>query len=122
LTTAQVALALLALAACRTRVAATDLPARLVNPTARSHEELVRVVSRALRRATVTIADDALTRASTLVIERAPARDPLGRPLNGRERGRPEHFRLVRNGSSCVLVHEATGRRFTLKEATCLPE
>jgi hypothetical protein len=41
--------------------------------------------------------------------------------LNGREIGRPEHFRLVKNGTRCVLVHERTGKRWTLKAATCSP-
>lgn len=94
----------------------------IANPTAESHAELVRVVSRALNDAPLTIADDALTRDSTLIIERVPPRDAAGVPLSGRERGRPEHFRLlVKNGSRCELVHERSGRRWTLESATCSP-
>lgn len=115
-------LAALALAACHARVAASDVPARLTHPTARSHAELLSVVNGALHRETVTIADDALTRESALVIERAPARDALGRPLSGRELGRPERFRLVKHGAACILVHESTGRRYRLAQATCSPE
>ena len=118
---AVVAGTLLALAACHPRPAAQDVPAVISNPTAESHEELVRVVSRALDGAPVTIADDALTGESALIIERTVRRDAQGRPLTGRDTDRPEHFRLVRNGSHCVLVHERTGRRWTLESATCSP-
>ena len=78
-------------------------------------------MSEALRGVPITIADDALTRDSTLIVERTRPRTPDGVPLNGRETGRPEHFRLVKNGTRCVLVHERTGKRWTLKAATCSP-
>jgi hypothetical protein len=78
-------------------------------------------VARALNGASITVADDALTRVSALIIERSRPRNADGVPLSGREMHRPEHFRLVKNGSQCVLVHERTGRRFTLAAATCAP-
>ena len=115
------AAALLGLAACATATGRPDLPALLTNPTAESRAELVRAVSGALHGAPITLADDALTRDSTLIVERTRPRTPDGVPLNGREMGRPEHFRLVKNGSRCVLVHERTGKRWTLKAATCSP-
>ena len=113
--------AMLALAACATASGRRDVPAVLTNPTPESRAELVRTVSGALHGAPITLADDALTRDSTLIIERTPPRTPDGVPLSGRETGRPEHFRLVKNGSRCVLVHERTGKRRTLKAATCSP-
>ncbi len=113
--------ALLALAGCHARHASRDLPAVLTAPTAESRAELQRVVGEALRRPSVTLADDALTADGTLVVDRAVRRDANGLPLQGRETGQPERFRLVRNGSRCVLVHEGSGRRFTLKAATCAP-
>jgi hypothetical protein len=119
--TTVVAGTLLALAACHPRPAPPDVPAVITHPTAEGREELVRVVSRALDGAAVTIADDALAGESTLIIERAVRRDAQGRPLTGRDTERPEHFQLVRSGSSCVLVHERTGRRWTLKSVTCSP-
>ncbi len=109
------------LASCLLRVAPPDAPAVLTNPTGRTHEELVRVVSRAMNGAPVTIADSALTSDDVLLVERVVRRDERGRELNGREIGRPEHFRLVKSGSRCVLVHERTGRRWTLRSATCSP-
>ena len=115
------AAALLGLAACATATGRPDLPALLTNPTAESRAELVRAVSGALHGAPITLADDALTRDSTLIIERTRPRTANGVPLSGRETGRPEHFRLVKNGTRCVLVHEDTGKRRTLKAATCSP-
>jgi hypothetical protein len=112
---------MLALASCQTRSAPQDVPAVVTKPTAQSRSELLRVVSGALHGAPVTLADDALTRDNTLIVERAPHRDAEGRLLDGRETGRPERFRLVQSGSLCVLVQESTGQRWTLASATCAP-
>jgi hypothetical protein len=120
-TSAAVVAATLALAACHPRSAARDVPAVISNPTEQSRAELLRVVRRALNGAAVTIANDALTGDSTLIIERTPRRDAQGLPLDGRETGRPERFLLVKNGSRCVLVHERTSRRWTLASTTCSP-
>jgi hypothetical protein len=68
----------------------------------------------------VPLAEDALTRESALTIERTRPRDAQGRPLNGRDMGRPEHFRLFKVGSACVLVQESNGRRWTLTESSCV--
>ena len=113
---------MLSVAACAPVSAQRDVPAVVTSPTPESRAELARAVGRALKGAAVTIADDALTRDSELIIERGWARSAKGVPLNGRATGRPEHFRLVKNGSSCVLVHERTGKRFTLASATCAPK
>jgi len=111
----------LALAACHARAAPRDVPAVITHSTPQSRAELVRVVSRALDRETVTLADDALTADSTLIVERTRRRDAQGLPLDGRETGRPERFRLVQSGARCVLVHERSGRRWTLRSAVCSP-
>jgi hypothetical protein len=108
-----------ALAACLVRSTPPDVPAVLTRPTAECRAELRRVVSGALNGTPVTLAEDALTVESTLIVERTPRRDTQGRPLDGRETGRPERFRLVRSGSRCVLVHERTGRRYALSSADC---
>ena len=121
MTTALAVAGMLALAACPPPPP-RDVPARITKPTAESHAELERVVRGALKGAPVTIAGDALARDSMLIIERAPARDAAGVPLTGRDRGRPERFRLVTNGARCALVHERSGRRWTLASASCSPE
>ncbi len=107
--------------ACGTLPAGTDLPAVIDSPTAQSREELQQIVAGALNNAPVTLADDALTHESLLLIERNQARDAKGVPLSGRELGRPEKFQLVKNGKDCVLIHEASGKRWTLKHAKCSP-
>jgi hypothetical protein len=117
-----VTLGVLLLMACRTPPEPAEAPAVLTNPSAESRLELRRVVSGALHRDSVTLADDALTRESVLIIERARARDPNGQLLNGRELDKPEHFHLVKEGERCVLVRERTGERWTLASATCAPK
>ena len=67
---------------------------------------------------TVTLAADALTRDSTLVIEPAALRSG-GQRLDGRETRAPETFQLVRSGASCVLVRASTGVRLSLPGARC---
>jgi hypothetical protein len=113
--------ALLSTAACRTPHARHDVPAVIVHPTAESRAALAQAVSSALHGAPVTLADDALTDASTLVIERARRLDPSGLPANGRELGPPERFRLVKSGGECVLVHERSGTRLALSATACAP-
>ena len=111
----------LALVACLGRPSPRDVPALLTSPTADCRAELARGVSRALDGLKVTLAEDALTRDDTLIVDRTTRRDAAGVPLDGRRTGRPERFRLVASGSDCVLVHERTGRRTTLRAATCAP-
>jgi len=113
--------AVLGLAACASAPVASDLPVVLDSPTAEARAELRRVVSEALGERAVTLADDALTRESTLVVERARRPGPDGTPAQGRELGRPDHFRLVRIGGQCVLVHEESGQRLPLASAVCIP-
>lgn len=109
-------------ATCATDPAAQGVPAVITTPTAESRAELVRVVSEALHGAPITLADDALAKETTLIIERARPRGPDGTPLQGRETGMPERFLLVKIGSRCELVHEGTRRRFPLSSVTCAPK
>lgn len=113
-------LMLMAIPACRAGPdAAAAAPAIIIHPTAASRADLERAVSRALGGAPVRLADDALTRSSLLVIARAQARDAHGLPLNGRELGRPQHFRLLRRGAQCALLHVETGASRMLAHTTC---
>jgi hypothetical protein len=99
---------------------AQERPAVIVNPTAETRAALLVAVRSALGGAEVTLADDALTRENVLIVERTGRRDTAGRRLQGRELGRPERFRLVKSGSSCVLIHERTGHRIPLEHTECL--
>jgi hypothetical protein len=111
--------ALAALAACRASPAPPAVPALITPVTAASRADLELAVSRALGGAPVRLADDALTRRSLLIIARAPARGSNGVPLNGRELGRPQHFRLLERGSRCVLLHLETGESRLLPHTRC---
>ncbi|MFI4868571.1 MAG: hypothetical protein ACHQDD_04375 [Steroidobacterales bacterium] len=109
------------ISACETLSAREDRPAILTGPPAQSLPELNRVVSEALNGAPVRLADDALLHDSGLIVQHSQPRDAAALPLNGRELGRPEHFRLVKHGSHCVLIHERTGKSWILRSATCIP-
>ena len=112
---------LIATGACAQRSTQADAPAVLVSPTEATRAELLRIVGEAMNGAPVTLAADALTADDTLIVERAARRDAKDMNLGGREMGRPNHFRLVKRGASCVLVHVETGRRWTLASAACSP-
>ncbi len=105
--------------ACASAPAGKDVPAVITSPTEAGRAELLRVVRGALNGAPLTLADDALTRDSSLIVERVRPRDASGLPLDGRVLGAPDRFRLVVNGSRCLLVHERTGKRYRLRATTC---
>ena len=104
--------AALLLSACAS--AQADVAAVIDKPTTESRAELARAVSGALNGAQVRLAHDALTRDSVLIIEKAHR-------LTGREMDKPEHFRLVKSGKQCALVHERTGKRTMLASTSCQP-
>jgi hypothetical protein len=111
---------MLLLAACQSTGLSAVTPAVITDANAAVRSELQQVVSRALNRPRVLLADDALTTSSELIIESARPRDGAGRLLNGRELGTPEHFKLLRDGARCYLVHERTQRRYELRQAHCM--
>ena len=114
LTTSAVLLLCQLLSTCSSSFAQPDVAAVIDKPTKESRVELAQAVSSALNGAPVTLADDALTQDSVLIIERARH--------SGRDLDKPEHFRLVKVGKHCALVHERTGKRTTLASTTCLPK
>ncbi|MDH5312204.1 MAG: hypothetical protein OEY08_19915 [Gammaproteobacteria bacterium] len=110
------------LGACGSPPAQPDVPALLTNASPATRAEIEGIVSTALNGAPVTIADDALSVDSLLIIERATSRSIDRPPELGRDLGRPERFQLVIDGSKCFLVHERTGLRWMLAEAQCRAE
>jgi hypothetical protein len=106
---------------CATSSSGRDVPALIVDPTPESRAELKLAVQRALHSDPILLSDDALTRSSLLPIDRIPRRDIHGRLLNGMEIGhKPDMFHLVRNGKSCVLIHDdAAQSRQTLTATHC---
>ena len=113
---------LAALPACNAWPRTAAVPAIITHPTAASRADLKLAVSRALGGGgPVRLAGDALTRGASLIVGRAQARDARGLPLNGRELGRPQHFRLLLRGSQCELLHLETGKSFLLTHTSCRP-
>jgi hypothetical protein len=106
---AATALVILLLSACA--AAQPDVPARIDPSTPESRAALAKAASAALN-APVTLADDALTRDSVLVVEKR---------RTDRDLGRPERFQLIKAGRDCILVHEGTKKRTRLASTTCVP-
>jgi hypothetical protein len=100
---------------------AQDRPALIARPTAASRAELLRVVAAAFGGRAVTLADDALTAGSVLIVEGREPRDAEGRRVSGRSQESPQRFRLVLRGSTCELVRESDGRRWPLTQTECMP-
>lgn len=109
----------LAAFACTT-LSGAEQPALIDKPTPRSRAELQRVLAEAFNGRPVTIADDALTRDSVLVIERREPRGLEGSPAGGRVLETPQQFRLVLRDSRCELVRSSDQRRWTLEETSCV--
>jgi hypothetical protein len=118
---ALLATAALAPLACGTPPARADVPALIAQPTDASRAELLRVVTEAAGGVPVTLSPDALTRESTLIVERREPRDALGRPLSGRLLDMPQRFRLVLREGSCVLIRDSDARSWTLGDTRCVP-
>jgi hypothetical protein len=91
----------------------------VVEPTARGRLELLTVVAKALHTERVILADDALMKVPTLVIERTTARDDRGQLLNGRELSAPQSFSLYLHRGGCVLVQAQSGRNWLLRDVKC---
>ena len=114
-------MAALWLLGCQALAVSAEVEAVIVDPGAKSRAELRRVVSALLGVPSVTLADDALTGSSVLLIERNVARDARGLRITGRDYDRPESFQLVKSGAACLLVHARDGKRAVLVETRCEP-
>jgi hypothetical protein len=104
---------------CASTSAHEPVPALIVGANTASRAELQHVVSKALGRQRVVLADDALTSSSDLIIESTRPRDGAGQLLNGRVLRAPDHFQLLVDGARCYLRHEGTGRRYALYATRC---
>lgn len=109
------------LAGCQSGSARGEMPARIIDPTPESRAELETVVSGALG-GEVTLADNALTTDSRLIVERKVHRDVQHGRIMGRDPGQPDQFRLIKQGERCMLVHVGSGRQWELKQARCVAE
>jgi hypothetical protein len=108
-------------AACQTMATEQDRPARIVDSDDASRAALQSVVNEVLN-TEVLLADTALTDSSLLVIERNPPRTMQNPHPQGRVMEAPIQFRLVINGSNCILVDERDGARYVLSNTECEAE
>jgi hypothetical protein len=107
--------------ACRTVATEHDKAARIIHADDASRAALQRAVNDALN-TDVTLADNALTESSLLIIERSPPRSMQGVPAQGRNMDAPIQFRLVINGDDCILIDQRDRSRHNLENTTCEAE
>ncbi len=101
------------LASCKTMPPSKGVPAVLQNTSDETIAELTEVISNALNGVRVTLAPDALTTGSTVIIEKQNF------AAIGRRMDRPDHFTLSLSSGQCVLTHEQTGKHYALKHVNC---
>lgn len=111
----------LVLSGCHTMATDHDRPARIVSPDGASRAALQNTINTALR-TNVVIADDALTDSSVLIIERSPPRTMQNPNPQGLILEAPIQFRLVINGSDCILIDQRDGARYVLENTSCEAE
>jgi len=106
---------------CRTVATEHDRAARIVNANDNSRAALQRAVNDALN-TNVTLADNALTESSLLIIERSPPRSMQNLPTQGRNMDVPIQFRLVINRDDCILIDQRDRSRYLLEDTKCEAE
>ena len=104
---------------CQTVATGYDKPARITDPTDDSRVALRQTVNAALN-TNVTLADDALTDSSLLIVERSMPKSMEGSPAQGRTMDMPYQFRLVINGDECVLIDQRDDSRHVLRDTSCI--
>ena len=108
----------MSIAACKNVAPETDQEAVIVNPDAASRAALQARLSESLH-TDVTLAEDALTQTSVLIIEQKAPQSIEGSPAQGRNMQMPIQFRLVKNGAECVLVDQRDLSRSVLTDTEC---
>jgi hypothetical protein len=111
----------MSIAGCKNVTPDADQAAVIVNPDAASRAALQEVVNAALH-TDVTLAENALTTTSVLIIEREIPQSIQGSPAQGRNMEMPIQFRLVTNGSECVLIDQRDMSRNVLTYTVCSAE
>lgn len=104
---------------CQTVATGFDKPARITDPTDDSRAALQQTVNAVLN-TNVTLADDALTDSSLLIVERSMPKSMDGSPAQGRTMEMPYQFRLVINGDECILIDQRDESRHVLQDTSCI--
>ncbi len=100
-------------------VNATLSPARLVDATDASLDELRRVLTRATGTENPRIGDTAFRDTHILVLQPDAGASPQARAATGRMTGTPRRFHLLSDGQRCVLEDVNSGERYELADASC---
>jgi len=108
-------------AGCKNVAPDTDQAAVIVDPDAASRAALQETVNAVLH-TDVTLADNALTDTSALTIERKIPQSIEGSPAQGRNMEMPIQFRLVTDGTNCILVDQRDASRHMLADTRCVAE
>jgi fructose-1,6-bisphosphatase/sedoheptulose 1,7-bisphosphatase-like protein len=121
--TRAIALAVFAMSmsGCKNVAPDADQAAVIANPDAASRVALQQTVNTALH-TDVTLADDALTDTSVLIVERKIPQSIEGSPAQGRNMEMPIQFRLVTDGTNCILVDQRDLSRAVLVDTECVAE
>jgi hypothetical protein len=106
---------------CKNLAPDADQAAVIANPDAASRAALQQTVNTALH-TDVTLADDALTDTSVLIVERKIPQSIEGSPAQGRNMEMPIQFRLVTDGTNCILVDQRDLSRAVLVDTECVAE
>jgi len=111
----------MSMSGCKNVAPDADQAAVIVNPDAASRAALQQTVNAALH-TDVTLADDALIDTSVLIIERKISQSIEGSPAQGRNMEMPIQFRLVTEGTNCILVDQRDLSRAVLVDTECVAE
>jgi hypothetical protein len=106
---------------CKNVAPDADQAAVIVAADAASRAALQQTVNAALH-TDVALADDALTGTSILIIERKIPQSIEGSPAQGRTMEMPIQFRLVTDGTNCILVDQRDASRHILADTRCVAE
>ena len=93
----------------------------MLDPSGPSRAELRTTVAAMLKVPSVTLADDALTADSLMIIEKVHPRDAAGISLSGRDFDKPEQFRPLKIGATYVLLQVRSTARRVLRQSHCAP-
>lgn len=108
-------------AGCKNVAPDAEQAAVIIGPDAASRAALQETVNAALH-TDVTLADDALTNTSVLSIERRTPQSIEGSPALGRNMEMPIQFRLVTDGTNCILIDQRDASRHILADTRCVAE
>ena len=110
------------LSACQGLNRDPGVPAVIVDPDEASRAALGKTLSKVFAGQEITLADDALTQSSILVLQHNPGDQQESQAALGRVVDEPIRFQLVKTGDGCFLVDLRDERRYLLANTSCVAE